>query len=164
MQNEKLKEIADLILKETDIVKDLSMFGKVHVLGSYAFNLMSEPDIDIIVITNTPKESSESALSYISKLHKFQKIEYGNFQKFPRENRPPFFILNMKIPFKDSMWEIETWFLPEAEEKISFTKMMKNISNEQRNEIIKMKEERRKNNIDKKTLSSYEIYKKVLRF
>jgi len=160
--NKALVKSASLLLETTNILKILSKFGEVHLIGSYAFDLMTEPDIDIIVITNTPKESSESALEQISKLHLFQKLEYGDFQKFPRQNRPPFFIMNMKTSFENQNWEIETWFLPEASEKLSFTEMMKNISKNQKEDILKMKMERKKNNIDKKNLSSFEIYQKVL--
>ena len=160
--NKALAKSASLLLDTTKILKILSKFGEVHLIGSYAFDLMTEPDIDIIVITNTPKESSESALEQISKLHLFQKLEYGDFQKFPRQNRPPFFIMNMKTSFENQNWEIETWFLPEASEKLSFTEMMKNISKTQNEDILKMKMERKKNNIDKKNLSSFEIYQKVL--
>ncbi len=123
---------------------------------------MTEPDIDLVVIANNPKQASEEALSHISKLHLFQKIEYGDFQKFPRENRPPFYIFNMRTPWEGDSFEIETWFVPEAKEKLDFVEKMKNISHEQRQKILELKLERKNNGIDKKKLSSFEIYKKVL--
>ena len=157
-----LKKSAENLLKSTNILDILSKFGEVHIVGSYAFDLMTESDIDLVVITNDPKKSSENALEFISKQHLFQKIEYGDFQKFPRKNRPLFYIFNMRTPWGDEIFEIETWFVPEAKDKFDFVEMMKNISNEQKQEILKLKLERKEKGIDKKELSSYEIYKRVL--
>lgn len=155
---------ATSLLENSDVVNLLSEFGTVVVVGSYAFDLMTEPDIDLVVITDTPKESSEKALEKISKLHLFQKLEYGDFQTFPRQNRPPYFILNMRTPHEGESWEIETWFLPEAREKIAFTEIMQSITQEQRGEILKLKLERKRSGTSKQKLSSYEIYKKVTGF
>jgi len=157
-------ESAKKLLDSTKIIELLSRFGEVRVVGSYAFDLMTEPDIDLVVITDTPKESSEEALAYISKLHLFQKLEYGDFQKFPREKRPPFYILNMRTSHDDESWEIEAWFVPDARDKLQFVEMMKNISSSQKQRILDLKRERKNAGIDKKRLSSYEIYRQVLGF
>ncbi len=161
MRNQ-LKNFAENLLISTNIFKILSKFGEVHVVGSYAFDLMTEPDIDLVVITNDPKKSSEEALEYISKQHLFQKIEYGDFQKFPKENRPPFYIFNMRTPWEGEVFEIETWFVPEAKGSLDFIETMKNISDKQKQEILELKLERKKKGVDKNKLSSYQIYKKVL--
>ncbi len=157
-----LKSSAQKLLDSTKIIQTLSNFGEVHIVGSFAFDLMTEPDIDIVVITNDPKASSESAVANISKMHLFQKIEYGDFHKFPRENRPPFYIFNMKTPWEDDVFEIEAWFVPDAKDKINFVKMMNTITPEQRQQILDLKLERKNMGIDKKTMSSMDIYKKIL--
>lgn len=161
-----LKNSAKSLLASVNILETLSKFGEVHVVGSYAFDLMTEPDIDVVVITDDPKGSSEKALECVLGQHLFQKLEYGDFQKFPRENRPPFFIFNMRTPWEGEFFEIEAWFVPkaEAQEKLAFVEMMKNISDKQKQEILELKLERKKKGVDKKELSSYQIYKKVLRF
>ena len=157
-----LKQSAEKLLSSTNIIEILSEFGEVHIVGSYAFDLMTEPDIDLMAITDNPKKMSEDALGHISKLHLFQKLEYGDFQKFPRGDNPQFFIFNMRTPWEGESFEIETWFVPEAKDKLAFVEMMKNISDGQRKKISELKLERKKNGINKKTLSSFEIYKKVL--
>lgn len=157
-----LKQSAEKLLSTTNIIEILSKFGEVHITGSYAFDLMTEPDIDLVVVTDNPQKMSEDALEHVSRLHLFQKLEYGDFQKFPRGNNPKFFIFNMRTPWEGESFEIETWFVPEAKEKLAFVEMMKNISEEQRTRILELKLERKKNGVDKKTLSSFEIYKKVL--
>lgn len=157
-----LQKSAKSLLQSTNIINILSKFGEVHIVGSYAFNLMIDPDIDLVVVTDDPEKNSEEALAYISKLHLFQKLEYGDFKKFPRNNRPSFFILNMKTPWENEMFEIETWFIDDAKDKIDFVEYMKNISPEQIDEILKLKIKRKIENIDKKKLSSFDIYKKVL--
>ena len=50
-----LKSSAQKLLDSTKIIQTLSNFGEVHIVGSFAFDLMTEPDIDIVVITNDPK-------------------------------------------------------------------------------------------------------------
>lgn len=157
-----LKQSAERLLESTNILSILSSFGEVHVVGSFAFDLMTEPDIDIVVLTDNPKLSSEEAVNHILKLHLFQKIEYGDFQKFPRKHRPPYYIFNMKLPWEGESFEIETWFMPEAKDKIAFTQMMKNISPEQRQRIIDLKLDRKLKKIDKQDTSSFDIYKKIL--
>lgn len=157
-----LKKSAEKLLESTDIIKILSSFGQVHVVGSLAFDLMTEPDIDLIVISNDPKISSEEAVSHVSRLHLFQKIEYGDFNKFPRENRPPFYIFNMRLPWEGESFEIEAWFLPEAEENLAFVEKMKNITPEQRQKILELKLQRKEARKNKKQLSSFEIYKQVI--
>ena len=156
------KKISEDILESTDIINILSVFGEVNIVGSLAFDLMTEPDIDIIVTTNNPQKSSEDAVAHISKLHLFQKIEYGDFDKFPRENRPPFYIFNMKIPWEGQLFEIETWFLPEAKDQLDFVEKMKNITEEQRQQILELKLKRKEDGVGKKSLSSFDIYNQIL--
>ena len=158
-----LKNSAEDLLTSTNIIEILSKFGEVHIVGSYAFDLMTEPDIDLVVITSSPQKSSEDALEYVSKQHLFQKIEYGDFRKFPRENRPPFFIFNMRTPWDGKFFEIEAWFVPEAKGKLDFVEIMKNISNEQKQKILELKIKRQKEGINKSKLSSFEIYQQVLK-
>lgn len=157
-----LKLSAKKLLDSTNIIQILSQFGKVYIIGSYAFDLMVEPDVDIIVITNTPKQNSENALSKISKLHLFQKLEYGDFENFPRADRPPSYILNMRTPFDGKLFEIESWFLPTAKEELKLVETMKNINEEQKQKILQLKLNRKKKGISKHQLSSFEIYKQVL--
>lgn len=158
------KVVATQLLDDTNIINIFSNFGTVYTVGSYAFDLMTNTDIDLLVVTNTPQESSEQAVSYLVTLHAFQKIEYGDFKNFPRDNRPPFFIVNARLPINGVMWEIETWFVtPEAaQEKLEFTNRMKNITQVEREEILRLKNERDMQGTSKHSISSYEIYKKVL--
>jgi predicted nucleotidyltransferase len=162
--DQRIKHAATNLLESTGILNILAQFGEVHIVGSYAFDLMTEPDIDLIVLTDEPRKSSEETLAFVSKLHLFQKLEYGDFQKFPREKRPPFFIVNMRTPWEGEMFEIETWFLPEAAEQLAFVEKIKKISPEQRRKIIELKLKRKQSGTSKTELSSFNIYKSVLGF
>lgn len=160
--DQRIKNAATKLLESTGILNILAQFGEVHIVGSYAFDLMTEPDIDLIVVTNNPRKSSEEALAYVSKLHLFQKLEYGDFQKFPREKRPPFFIFNMRTPWEGESFEIETWFLPEAADQLAFVEKMKKISPEQKQKILELKLKRKQSGTSKAELSSFDIYNDVL--
>jgi hypothetical protein len=146
---------ADEILQQTNIINILSEFGDVHIGGSYAFNLMYKPDIDIDVITSKPKESAIQCLNKIIDARIVQKLEFGDFEKFERVGRPKAFIIVLKIQKNDRKWEIEIWFKEAiSEELASLNEKLKNLSEEQRNKILELKSEGKQGSID--------IYKEVL--
>jgi hypothetical protein len=68
----------------------------------------------------------------------------------------------MRTQWQGEVFEIETWFIPDATEKIALTEMMKTISDEQRAEILKRKLLRRESGAGKHQLSSFAIYSEVL--
>lgn len=157
-----LQESAKRLLASTGVLDTLSRFGTVRCIGSFAFELMTEPDIDLIVVTDDPERSSEEALVAVARLHLFQKIEYGDFEKFPREHRPPFYILAMRTSWEGEMFEIETWFMPDAGKEIAFAERMRNLSEKERREILELKLRRKRDGVGKKQLSSFQIYQQVL--
>lgn len=157
------KQIADKILVSTNLTEILSEFGKVEVIGSYKYDLMYGPDLDIIVETDQPQVSSFNALSKLIQTELFAKYEYGDFVKFPRVNRPRGYIIVLKIEVDSVKWEIEIWFLNKNEiPHDNLEVLIKNMTKNQRDEILKLKHVREESGLDKNNLSSMEIYKKVL--
>ncbi|MEI7580002.1 MAG: hypothetical protein WCJ58_08305 [bacterium] len=59
------KDVADKILASSQIIQKLSEIGKVSVIGSYKYDLMFEPDIDIVVEAANPRASVIKALELI---------------------------------------------------------------------------------------------------
>ena len=50
--SKQVKKEADLLLKKTRLIEQLSKYGNVHKRGSYELDLMVDGDIDIYVIDN----------------------------------------------------------------------------------------------------------------
>lgn len=154
---------ANEILNNTGIISILEKFGVVRIGGSYFSGLMYGPDLDVEVKCDNPKEAAVKFLNKIVEQEIFQKQEFGNFKKFKRENRPETFIVVCKVEYNRRKWEIEIWFKNEFDdESIKFETKLLNISAEQKLEILKSKQDRDVNKLDKHKLSSYEIYKTVL--
>lgn len=157
------KQSADEILSTTNLISILSKFGNTEIIGSYKYDLMYGPDLDIIVETNNPKTSSFNALIKLIQSELFAKYEYGDFVKFPRIDRPHGYIIVLKIDLEGVRWEIEIWFLDTKERpQNDLDSLLMNLTGNQKNEILKLKHERDESGMNKTTLSSMEIYKKVL--
>jgi len=52
--SQQVYEDAKSLLENTKIIDLFNNPGTVHIVGSYAANLMWDPDIDIVVIADTP--------------------------------------------------------------------------------------------------------------
>lgn len=157
------KLTADKILQSSKLISIISKFGDPEIIGSYKYDLMYGPDIDIVVETEEPRLSSINALTELIQVEFFSKYEYGNFVKFPRINRPNGYIIVLKIEIDNFNWEVEIWFLnKEKRPKNDLDLLLTNITEDQRNEILKLKHSREQEGLNKHNLSSVEIYKKVL--
>ena len=162
--SKKVKADAEMILKMTNLVEVLSEFGEVKIGGSYKYDLMWGPDIDIVVICMDPRKMSVAALNKIIELRLFQKYEYGDFVKFKREHRPESYIVNMILPFEGKKWEVEAWFFkdyPESQKEMDEL-ISNNLNEENRRSILEMKRKREETGMTKYNIDSTTIYKMVL--
>ncbi|MFA6365546.1 MAG: hypothetical protein WCW78_04080 [Candidatus Paceibacterota bacterium] len=161
--SKRIKEQADVILKETNLMSLLGEFGTPHIIGSYAMDLMYNPDLDIIVTSKDPRKSSVEALAKIVEMRIFPKLEYGDFVKFKREKRPEGYIIVLKTSVGDTEWEIEVWFLPSVEkEEKDIAHIRSHMTPEIKSKILEFKYLVSKNNISKHSISSPAIYKAVI--
>lgn len=159
----KTHEEAGTILDSTEIINSLSKLGSVRIGGSYYTNLMYGPDIDISVAINNPRESAIKFLNQIIKKRTFQKYQYGDFENFPRENRPKAHIIVLILPFNARWWEIEIWFVKEhSKSQIELEENLKQLPHETKAKIIELKAKREESSIDKHSLSSFDIYKNFI--
>jgi len=151
---------ADEILDKTKIIDLLSRFGNVRIGGSYYSDLMYGPDIDITVATDNPRVSAIKFLDQIIAKRLFQKYQYGDFENFPRENRPEAHIVVLILPFNGRKWEVEIWFNKEhSKDQIELEQKLKELPSDKKAEIIKLKAKREESGLDKHSLSSFNIYK-----
>ena len=158
------KQTAQKILDQTNLIHILSGYGEVKIGGSFKYDLMWGPDIDINVICDDTRQSSTSALKELIDLKVAQKYEYGDFVTFPREKVPKSYILNLILPFDDQKWEIEIWFFNEypARQSEIDNLIASKLNNETRNLILEMKKQRDQSGDSKHQISSTDIYRQVL--
>ncbi len=163
--SQKTKAEAISILAQTNLINILKEFGEVKIYGSFKYDLMWGPDIDIMVIcTDSTRETSLKALNRLIKEKISQKYDYGDFVTFKTEGRPESYILTLKLPYNDRKWEIEIWFfdnIPATQEDIDKLISSK-LNEENRLEILRIKEDREINGLTKHSLNSFDIYKRVL--
>lgn len=163
--SQKTKQEADELLMYGNVMKVLSKYGEVFITGSYKYDLMYGPDIDLVVLSDTPEKSSYNALLDFIDQRKFQKYQLGDFKRYPRENRPKAIIVVLIHEFKDRRWEIEVWFdkeLPEGDVNPELEDMLLNVSNKNKKTILSLKHRREIDNTSKHKLDSTTIYKGVL--
>jgi len=164
LYSKQVRNTAEEILNKTDLINILSKFGEVSIIGSYKYDLMWGPDIDIVVKCQDPRKSSQEALSKLIELRLFQKYEYGDFVRFKWEGRPESYIMILKLPYTGQRWEIEIWFFKEVpRDHVEIDELIKTkLDEKNRLLILEMKRKRDEGGTNKHQLSSLEIYKRVL--
>ncbi len=163
LSSERRKQ-AEKILLNGKVIPTLIKYGEPEIIGSFALDVMYDPDIDIVVLTKTPQKSSLNALKDFINQRKFQKYEYGDFVKFKRKNRPQGFIVNLHSNMFPLKWEVEIWFLKSiTKEKTLNTLLRKEINKSNKNKILQLKHKRATNKLSKYDLSSMDIYRKVIK-
>lgn len=157
------KQEAESLLVYGNVLNILSKYGKVALSGSYKYDLMWGPDIDLVVISDKPEEASHQALDDFIEQRKFQKYQLGDFTTFPMEGRPQDIIVVLIHEYEGRRWEIETWFRKSlSEDDKYFDKLLSKISDEQRKTILELKRQRDSQGLSKNQLDSATIYKGIL--
>ncbi len=159
-QSKQTKSSATKILDQTDLVRRLSKYGDVRIGGSYFTDLMSDADIDVSVAAKDPRGAALGFLNDIINDRVCEKYQYGDFEKFPRENRPKDHIVVLILQYDKRRWEIEVWFSKEHDkEQLSLEERLNSLPSETKRQIIERKCARAKSGQSKHELSSFDIYK-----
>jgi len=161
--SQKTKQEADDLLKYGNVMEVLSEFGKVVITGSYKYDLMYGPDIDLVVLSDDPEKSSYEAFLDFIHQRKFQKYQLGDFSRYPREGRPKAIIIVLIHEYKGKRWEIEIWFNKSlSDDDARLDELISKATEEQKRIILELKHQREADKISKHKLDSTTIYKGVL--
>lgn len=132
-------------LLEQIIYPILKEFGEVAVGGSYAYKLLSQPDIDVDIIN--PNLTKEMYVSLCSKLvslqevSKFQTADKVNYSQ--TQGRPKGYWISPTINFRNNVWKMDIWFQkPEwnTGETNRYAEKLTTLSEEGRISILSLKE------------------------
>lgn len=169
-KQQELHSEASRLLKEV-VLPILEDFGEARIGGSYAFQLLNQPDIDIDLInSNLSKELySELCKRFISLdgTSRFKTTDRVNFPHHHPGNRPTGYWLAPGIQYGQYTWNLDIWFQkPEwyTGKTNAYLDKMSNITEEQKVLILSMKEEALAKNIYGvgKEFMSVDIYDGVL--
>lgn len=157
-----LKNQAEELLAKGKIIENLTPFGEVKFTGSYALDLMTVEDIDMVVINPNSeyKETAIKTLNAFANKNFFQSYHLYDWVRFNKPGFPTGFYLGLQTPFNNKKWKIDIWFikkLTEYEKRI--VPQLKNLPEEKRSLILRLKHHKQKNNLE---ISSADIYKLVL--
>ena len=144
-KQDQLKKKATKILKDLKIIELLSKFGKVHIIGSYAYDLMTWEDIDThIAVKEIKNEYAYELIEHLFENKNIYKLELQDYRKSIYSGRPQGLYCKVTYLEKpDIFWKIDVWFFVEGnDDGIKFVDWVKsNMTEEKRNTILKIKSE-----------------------
>lgn len=142
-----LQTEASQLLEET-LLPLLEKYGKVIVGGSYVYNLLNHPDLDIDVVSEAV--SKEIFVNLCAELillpgtFKFKSSDRVSYRHAPATDRPVGYWLSPEIYFGNHKWNLDIW-LQKPEWHTGNTSRYKeellNIDEESRIAILSLKEE-----------------------
>lgn len=154
-----LKQAAQYLLDESGLIENLSQVGQVNITGSFKYDLMVEPDIDIEVFCLDPHSSSiDFAKKQIENDH-WNGIMYFDWTKWRRDHFPEGYYVGFKHDFEGFRWKVDIWFLKENYQVRNADNLIINATESHRNLILEAKEARLKEGW---TVDSTAIYKAVI--
>lgn len=166
-KQQKLHATADKILQELDLINFLKKYGKVNIVGSYALNLMTWEDVDIVVISQTNEISYKDFLDtviYLFPKENIYSLDIQDFRKSIYPDRPQGIYCGIKYLIKpDIFWKIDIWFFSNDNKAImNVEKIKSKLNNQNRKIILEIKNSMRKEFPHGKEISGINVYNAVL--
>ena len=119
-ESKKVKEQAERLIHDSNIVSILSDYGEVKIGGSYTLDVMLRPDLDFFVVAekhdwNKVKEIYSAVME--SKF--FQEFDFVNWVDFMHKDPTDMkgYYFQPWVPYEDVMWKIDIWLITPDEDK-----------------------------------------------
>lgn len=162
---------ATALLEALHVRELFAPYGEVVIGGSYLYNLMTHPDIDVSIINKaTSKESCAELVKKLAALKVVKSLKVIDRVHHPRSHdpaRPTGYYIGLIIPFKEEEWNVDIWLQqPEwhTDQSLQLAQELMNISMEQRLAILSIKSTLRARDeygVNKK-YQSVDVYRSVL--
>jgi len=145
-QANQLQQKAKLILDDLGLIKILKEISEPKIVGSVAYGLMIIKDIDIHAYVK--EYDIKKILNLIPKLAllaTIRKVQFSNYREFRKDWRkdrvgfPHGYYIGLRSVQRSDEWKIDIWFIKENEDKSFNDSRLKNLSKEQRETILKLK-------------------------
>lgn len=111
MEHKEIKSSGENLLSSTNLLACLEVFGRLHITGSYRYDLMVEPDIDLEVFCEHPKDAAQQFIQDEVGKDRWNGIMYFDWKQWRREYFPEGYYVGFKHDFEGRRWKIDIWFL-----------------------------------------------------
>ncbi|TSC86819.1 MAG: hypothetical protein G01um101416_584 [Microgenomates group bacterium Gr01-1014_16] len=162
-QSAKLKKQADKILFKSDLVKILEKFGKVEFTGSYNYDLILNPDIDLYLVVDEPnKKITQDLVNQFIDQGFWNRIKYADFVNFPYPNAleslNKSFYIGLKANINDLEWKVDIWIVSAKQsEDFRYPWIKQKLDANTKSIILNLK-----NDPNRGSITSFAIYDAVL--
>jgi hypothetical protein len=137
--NKYLQKSASSLLDKTEILTRLANLGTVNVTGSYAYDLMIEPDIDIEVYCKDPHQAAISFAQGEIASGTWNGVMFYDWHQWRLDNFPEGYYVGFNHYFQERRWKMDVWFLAENSPVRNADKLVSEASPEQRALILEAK-------------------------
>ena len=168
-KSNKLRNEADEIINKLGLNNILNKYSAdIFYTGSYYLNLMAWADLDIsIILKNNPFDMNSfmNITKEIGLLNGVQKINFRNYLKDDPRPIPKGLYNGIYLDFGLNNWKIDLWAVDEksiADSKKEMDRILRNIDDEKRNLILKVKNKILTSTGRTPPFSGYTIYKCVI--
>lgn len=162
-KQKQLHEQADGILRDLNLIQVLKKSGDPKIVGSYALDLMSWPDIDIVVVTEPNYKQYLELINYLFEKENVYSLNLQDFRKSIHPDRPQGIYCSISYLVKpDLFWKIDVWFLQEAKSLDVVNEVKLKLNDTNREIILKIKNEMREKTKHGKEISGIDVYNAVL--
>lgn len=158
----KLKQEADMLLAESNLLEKLQQFGEIHFDGSYYLNvLLDSKDVDVLVYNpNLSREHAIGCVNMTNDTKLFDRVEFFDRVSYPKPNGMKGYIIQSQRDARDG-WKMDIWMKDSFNtERIEYLKQLKDLLTEQkRSTILEFKEKKKLKHLQ---IPSYKIYEAVI--
>lgn len=158
-----LQTQANTILQDLDLIKLLAKYGNIEIVGSYALELMSWEDIDLLVIGKPSYKNYLDVVNYLFARENVYSMNLQDFRKSIYPDRPKGIYCGISYLMKpDTFWKIDIWFLLDSTSIDVVNEVKKKLNNDNRSIILNIKNEMRDKTEHGREVSGMDVYKAVL--
>lgn len=161
------------ILQTTQIEKILAEFGDVHLGGSYVYCTMVDRDLDFDVMLPSSVPLNIETRAHIGKrllsLDRLRSLQMTDVYHFPEGSKHAIEGIWYGLTFISSStkerWNVDIWFMApgsKSEADPVLTEKLYNLSDDQRQTIINIKESALQAGTKEKGVTSTRVYEAVL--
>lgn len=162
-ESDSWKQEAEDLLAKSKLNDVLDHYGETIITGSFSYDLMLSPDIDIYLITESPEQTSTSLLQELIKQRFWNGYLFYDWLHFRSNKHPGFpksFYVGLKATHNNHRWKVDIWTLnSDAYHEKDDDWVSAKLTNETKALILKLKKERNDKHLD---IPSYQIYDAVL--
>jgi hypothetical protein len=150
------------LIDKSKLLEILNNLGKVHFSGSYKYDLMLGPDIDLLLICQNPELTAKKLINTLIEQrfwNGYKFYDWDNFRSPKHPTYPKAYYVGLKGTHNEHRWKIDIWLVDKFPENIDDSWIIENLDRIKKKTILKLKNARNNSEFDS---SSYDIYDAVI--